>query len=196
MNRLGAYQPIKRALDVVVSIGIVFGLLPVWIVIGILIKCESPGPLFFKQQRMGKGSKPFVIYKFRSMHTSAPAEVPTLELNDPEVHITRIGAFLRKTSLDEIPQLVNILKGEMSLIGPRPVILSETLLIERRRELGADQLLPGVTGWAQINGRDTLDAESKAQLDYEYLQNASLAFDLKIVLLTLRSVVRQEHISH
>lgn len=190
------YIKVKRIYDFIIALLFLAFLLPFFLVIGIIIKLDSPGPVFFKQSRIGYESKPFIIYKFRSMHTATPAYIPTSDLSAPEEHLTRFGKFLRKSSIDELPQLINILKNEMSLIGPRPVIAIEKELIDLRKQLGADQILPGVTGLAQINGRDNLEFSEKARLDAAYVSKMSLQMDLSIILKTLLKIVRSEHISH
>lgn len=180
----------------VVSLSVIVFLFPIMLLIGIIIKMESEGPLFFKQTRIGLNSQPFVIYKFRTMTITAPSNVPTNSLADPDLYLTRVGRVLRKTSLDELPQLINVLKNEMSLIGPRPVIPIEKELIGRRRELGVDQILPGVTGYAQINGRDKLNYIEKSDYDLIYLQKMSLGFDLGIIFSTIFKIAKSEHINH
>ena len=159
----------------------------------ILIKLESEGPVIFKQLRAGKNSKPFYIYKFRSMKANAPT-LSTNEFEDANLFITKIGRFIRKTSIDELPQLINILKGDMSIVGPRPVILDEKELISLRQEYNVDNILPGITGLAQINGRDSIGNEEKVKLDYEYLQNRSLNLDIKIVFITIFKVLKKSDI--
>jgi O-antigen biosynthesis protein WbqP len=190
------YLKFKRWIDVIAALGLLIILSPLLIVIGLLIKLESPGPLLFKQIRLGLDSKPFTIYKFRTMVNHAPRNIPTNALNDPHTYVTRIGRFLRLFSLDELPQLINILRHDMSMIGPRPVIPEETDLIERRKALGADQILPGVTGYAQINGRDDLDYVAKSDYDAYYVQNVSASLDLKIIVLSVFKILKSEHVSH
>lgn len=171
-------------------------LFPIFLLVGVLIKLDSKGPLFFRQTRIGLNSEPFTIYKFRTMYITAPSNIPTQELEDPEVHVTKMGRFLRKSSLDELPQIYNILTHRMTLIGPRPVIPEEVELIQRRKELGIDQILPGITGWAQINGRDDLDYLEKAEYDYDYVKNMSLGMDFKIIFITAIKILKHEHVSH
>ena len=183
-------------LDFIISLILIVILFPLFILIGLLILLESEGPIFFKQTRIGLNSKPFTIYKFRSMYISAPSNLPTYELENAQTHVTKVGKFLRKSSIDELPQLYNILVNEMSLIGPRPVIPEEVDLIERRKQYGVDTILPGVTGWAQINGRDELAFEKKAELDHEYKMNMSLKFDIKIMFNTVVKIIKREQISH
>lgn len=166
---------------------------PLFLVVAILIKLESKGPVFFKQERVGKDNINFTIYKFRSMRTDTP-DVATHLLDDPEIFITKIGGFLRKTSLDELPQLLNIVKGEMLFVGPRPALYNQHDLNGLRELRGVDKLYPGVTGWAQVNGRDELDIEEKVEFDKEYLDNRSIIFDIKIVFMTLFKVFKREGI--
>jgi len=190
------YLKLKRLIDLMMATVMLILLSPVLLVIAIAIKLESKGPLLFKQTRIGLDSKPFTIYKFRTMLTSAPRNIPTNALSDPSMYVTKVGAFLRLSSLDELPQLLNILHHDMSLIGPRPVIPQETDLILRRKALGADQILPGVTGYAQINGRDDLDYMTKADYDAQYVEKMSLALDLKIMFSTAFKILKSEHVSH
>ena len=166
---------------------------PILVIVSILIKLESKGPIIFKQLRAGKGSKPFYIYKFRSMKIETP-NIATNDFTDSHVYITRIGKIIRKTSIDEIPQLFNILKGDMSIVGPRPVILEEVDLIELRKSYNIDKILPGITGWAQINGRDNIGNEEKVKYDYEYLMNKSFTMDLYIIVMTALKVLKRSDI--
>lgn len=185
---------IKRLLDITISgVGIVITS-PFLGVIALIIKTTSKGPVLFKQQRYGRHQKPFVCYKFRSMYITAPKDMPTWKLENPEEHITPVGKFLRKTSMDELPQLINIFKGEMSLIGPRPVVLKEKKLIEAREKVGANDVRPGLTGWAQINGRDLVGTKEKAELDGRYVECMSLFVDLKVFLKTILYVLKKEGI--
>ncbi|MRZ28037.1 sugar transferase [Paeniclostridium sordellii] len=187
------YNKLKRSIDIILStLGIII-LSPVFLIISIIIKLESEGPIIFKQLRAGKDSKPFYIYKFRSMRADAP-NLSTNEFEDVNLFITKIGKFIRRTSIDELPQLINILKGDMSIVGPRPVILDEKELILLRKEYNIDSILPGITGLAQINGRDIIGTEEKVKLDYEYLQNKSLNLDVKIVFITIFKVLRKSDI--
>lgn len=183
---------VKRFFDILSSgLGILV-LSPVLALLAILIKTDSPGPVFFKQKRVGKGKKHFMIYKFRTMRTDAPHDTPTDQLSDPMRYITRTGKFLRKTSLDELPQLFNIFKGEMSVIGPRPALWNQFDLIEERDKYGANDLRPGLTGWAQINGRDELPIPVKASLDGEYARRISFAFDCKCFFGTIKAVLAHD----
>ena len=188
------YLTVKRLLDFVLSlIGIVV-LMPVFIIIGILIKVDSRGPVIFKQKRYGKNKEPFYIYKFRTMASDAPQNVATKDLNDSKKYITKIGAFLRRTSLDELPQLFNILLGQMTIVGPRPVVLKEENLIIARDLYGANDIKPGITGWAQINGRDLLSIEEKAKLDGYYVENMGFKMDMKCFFKTVKYVLKGEGI--
>ncbi|CEK39367.1 MAG: sugar transferase [Paraclostridium sordellii] len=192
-NQINNYNKLKRSIDIILStLGIII-LSPVFLIISIIIKLESEGPIIFKQLRAGKDSKPFYIYKFRSMKADAP-NLSTNEFEDVNLFITKIGKFIRMTSIDELPQLINILKGDMSIVGPRPVILDEKELILLRKEYNIDSILPGITGLAQINGRDIIGTEEKVKLDYEYLQNKSLNLDVKIVFITIFKVLRKSDI--
>lgn len=162
------YRKIKRVLDSVVSfLGLAF-LSPVFAALIIAIKADSKGPVLFKQKRVGIHKSHFYIYKFRTMRADTPKDVPTHLLENPDQYITKTGRFLRKTSLDELPQIVNILKGDMAVVGPRPALWNQFDLIAERDKYGANDILPGLTGWAQINGRDELEIGEKAKLDGEY----------------------------
>ena len=186
---------LKRLFDFTLSlIGLLILLLPM-LIVALIIKLESPGPAIFVQMRAGKGSKPFKFYKFRSMRTDAPHDMASREIKS-ENYITKFGNFIRKTSIDELPQLINILKGDMSIIGPRPVVLSETDLIENRRATGADSVRPGITGLAQVTARDNLiDMKLKAEIDGEYVKTLSFATDFKIFFKTIRKVLLREDIA-
>lgn len=188
-DKVNMYNISKRIIDVVGALCGIIVFSPIFIITSILIKLESKGSIIFKQIRVGKDSKPFYIYKFRSMKTDAP-NMATNDLKNPEVYITRVGKFIRKTSIDELPQLFNILKGDMSIVGPRPVIEKERDLLQLRREYYIDKIKPGVTGWAQINGRDNLDTEEKVKYDKEYLYNRSMKFDIYIILKTFIKVLK------
>lgn len=186
------YLGIKRLIDVIISAVAIVLLSPILLVIVIAIKLDSKGPVLFKQKRVGKGKKYFQIYKFRSMYVDAPSDMPTHLLKDPTAMITKVGGFLRKTSLDELPQLFNILKGEMSIIGPRPALWNQYDLIEERDKYGANDIRPGLTGWAQINGRDELEIDVKAKLDGEYVKRVNLWFDIKCFFGTFVSVLKSD----
>ena len=158
----------------------------------IAIKLDSPGPIFFRQKRVGIRDSYFSIMKFRTMRIDTPKDVPTHLLKNPNQYMTRIGRFLRKTSLDELPQLINILTGEMSIIGPRPALWNQHDLIAERGKNGANNVRPGLTGWAQINGRDELKIQDKARLDGEYIRQIGLKMDLKCFFGTISSVLKSE----
>lgn len=183
---------IKRALDFFASlIGILMLALPM-LIIAVVIKIDSPGPAIFRQKRFGLHKKPFYILKFRTMSVDAPKNKPTCELCDSQMWITKVGRFLRKTSLDEIPQIFNIFIGQMSFVGPRPVILAEEDLINERDKYGANDVKPGLTGWAQINGRDELKYDVKAKLDGEYVNRLSFLFDFKCLFGTIKIVCNHD----
>lgn len=183
---------LKRLIDFILSlIGLII-LSPIFIVIAILIKLDSKGPVFFKQKRVGINKSYFNIYKFRTMYTDTPKDMPTHMLNNPEAFITKIGKFLRKTSLDELPQLINIIKGEMAIIGPRPALYNQEDLIELRDKYKANDIRPGLTGWAQIHGRDELEIDVKAKLDGYYVEHLSFILDIKCFFLTVASVLKHE----
>lgn len=180
----------KRTLDFVLSLLGIVVLSPLLLILSGCVKFTSPGPVLFKQKRVGKGKSFFQIYKFRSMRTDTPKDMPTHLLKDPEAFITPVGRFLRKTSLDELPQMFNILKGEMSIVGPRPALWNQDDLIAERDKYGANDCVPGLTGYAQINGRDELPIPVKAELDGFYAKNLSFGLDVKIFFKTIASVVR------
>ncbi|MBR2077409.1 MAG: sugar transferase [Exiguobacterium sp.] len=188
------YMTLKRIFDGTLSGVALLLLAPFLLLIALLIKIDSKGPVFFKQKRIGLRETRFWMYKFRTMHQDTPNDVPTHLFNDSTKHITRVGAFLRKTSLDELPQLVNILKGEMAIVGPRPALWNQDDLVEARRQVGATEALPGLTGWAQVKGRDELPIEVKAKLDGEYVRQMSFWFDLRCIALTVRNVLLREGI--
>lgn len=185
---------LKRILDIIISLAALIVLSPVLLIVAILIKLDSPGPVLFAQKRFGKDRTFFQIYKFRSMRTDTPKDVPTDALKGANSFITPLGNVLRKTSLDELPQLWNILKGDMSLIGPRPALWNQDDLMELRDQYGASMIRPGLSGWAQVNGRDAIELEQKAKYDGEYAQNVSFAFDLKCLWLTVIKVLKREDI--
>lgn len=186
------YLKVKRIIDVVLSGGAIVVLSPVLGLITLAIKVESPGPALFKQKRVGKDKELFEIWKFRSMRTDTPKDVPTHMLADPDQYITKTGKFLRKTSLDELPQIFNIFRGEMSIIGPRPALWNQYDLIEERDKYSANSITPGLTGWAQINGRDELEIPLKAKFDGEYVENMSFGMDVKCFLGTIGSVLSSD----
>lgn len=182
---------VKRALDLTLSFVGLIVLLPVFAVIAIAMKITDPGPIFFKQKRVGIHKTYFRLYKFRSMKIDTP-DIPTHLLENPEQYISGIGKFLRKTSLDELPQLFNIISGKMSIIGPRPALWNQDDLIAERDKYGANDVLPGLTGWAQINGRDELEIPVKAKLDGEYVEKMSFLFDCKCFFGTIGSVLKSD----
>jgi len=187
------YEVIKRCIDIVFSVIALVSFLPASLIIISLIIAETKGPVLFKQQRIGKNKQPFTILKFRTMRDDSPSDIPThLMLDDIHKHTTRTGSFLRKTSLDEWPQFLNILKGEMSLVGPRPALWNQYDLISERDRYGVNTVVPGLTGWAQINGRDALSIDAKAGFDLEYLLKRSTLFDIKIIILTMIKVINRE----
>lgn len=183
---------IKRIIDLILSVIIFLILLPVFVIIIFAIKIDSKGPVFFKQKRVGKGKSYFEILKFRTMYIDTPKDMPTHLLENPEAFITKVGKFLRKTSLDELPQLINIIKGDMSFIGPRPALWNQYDLIEERDKYHANDIRPGMSGWAQINGRDELEISVKAKLDGYYCEHLSFLFDVRCFFGTFISVLRQE----
>lgn len=184
----------KRKIDFILSLIGLIVLSPLFIGIMIAIKLESKGPVFFKQKRIGVHHSHFNILKFRTMKIDAPKDMPTHLLTDPDRYITKIGKFLRKTSLDELPQIINILKGEMAVIGPRPALWNQYDLIKEREKYGANDILPGLTGWAQINGRDELPIQIKAKLDGDYIQKLSFGMDLRCFIGTVFSVIKSDGI--
>lgn len=185
----------KRLFDILVGgiISVIFAV-PV-LVIALLVRLTSKGPVIYWSRRMGKDEKPFMMPKFRTMHVDTPL-VPTAGLKDPERYVTRVGRILRKTSLDELPQIYSVLVGEMSLVGPRPVITEETELLRDRRLADVSQLKPGITGWAQVNGRDRVTPAEKVRLDAEYLARKSIWFDLVILWRTFFYVIGSRGIWH
>lgn len=186
------YRKIKRVLDTIISfVGLVI-LSPLFLILIVAIKADSKGPILFKQKRVGIHKSHFLIYKFRTMRIDTPKDVPTHLLENPEQYITKVGKFLRKTSLDELPQIVNILKGDMAIVGPRPALWNQYDLIEERDKYGANDILPGLTGWAQINGRDELEIEEKARLDGEYGEKMGFFFDIKCMVKTFTSVLKHD----
>ncbi|MCL1855538.1 MAG: sugar transferase [Clostridia bacterium] len=185
----------KRLLDVFLSALGITVLCPLFILVAAAVKLDAKGPVFFRQRRMGKDKELFLIWKFRTMRMDTPRDVPTHELKNARSYITPAGRVLRATSVDELPQLFNILRGQMSFIGPRPALWNQTDLIALRDEYGANNVLPGLSGWAQVNGRDELSLEKKSLRDGEYAQNVSFALDVKCILLTLVKVFNREGIA-
>lgn len=182
------YGVLKRFFDIILILVAIIVFSWLLIIIAIAIVVEDKGNILFKQKRIGKNKKEFYIYKFRTMKVSTPKDVPTHLLDNPESYITKIGGFLRKTSLDELPQLFNILKGDMSIVGPRPALWNQFDLIDLRDKNGSNSVRPGLTGWAQVNGRDELPIDVKAGFDGEYIKKMSIVFDIKIILMTVVSV--------
>ena len=188
------YQHVKRLIDIVLSLGAIVVLSPVLLLLAVLIKLDSKGPVLFKQKRVGKGKTHFEILKFRTMYADVPKDVPTHLLVDPESKITKIGRFLRKSSLDELPQIFNIFKGEMSIIGPRPALWNQFDLIAERDKYGANDVRPGLTGLAQVMGRDELPIDIKAKYDGDYVKDITFKNDVKIFFKTIFSVASADGI--
>ena len=188
-NSQKVYMGIKRGLDFILALVALVLFWWVLLILCIAIKIDSPGPILFKQKRVGLQKMHFNILKFRTMRIDTPKDMPTHMLSNPDQYITKVGKFLRKSSLDELPQILNILKGEMSIIGPRPALWNQYDLIEERDKYGANDVLPGLTGWAQINGRDELEIPVKAKLDGEYVEKFGLAMDIKCFFGTITAVL-------
>ena len=186
------YRYVKRGLDVLLSLAGIIVLAVPMLVIAVAVKLDSPGPALFRQRRVGIHKTYFEILKFRTMRTDTPHDSPTHQLQGASTYITKVGAFLRKTSLDELPQLFNILLGQMSVVGPRPALWNQDDLIAERDKCGANDVRPGLTGWAQINGRDELEIPVKARLDGEYVQQMSFLFDCKCFFGTIFKVLRHD----
>lgn len=192
MEEWKMYVVVKKIIDRFLAfIGLIV-LSPLFLILIIAIKLDSPGPIFFRQKRVGIHKTHFEILKFRTMRTDTPKDMPTHMLKNPDQYITKVGRFLRKTSLDELPQIINILKGDMAIVGPRPALWNQYDLIEERDKYGANDILPGLTGWAQINGRDELEIPVKAKLDGDYVAKMSFGMDLRCILGTVVSVARQD----
>ena len=183
---------IKRLIDIILSGCGILVLLPLYLVIAVAVKLDDPGPVFFRQKRVGIHKTHFHILKFRTMKMNTPRDMPTHLLENPEQYITRVGHILRKTSLDELPQIFQIFTGDMSIIGPRPALWNQFDLIEERDKYGANDIRPGLTGWAQINGRDELPIDVKAKLDGEYVEKLSFLFDCRCFFGTIASVLKSE----
>ena len=194
MKNKKKYINIKRIVDIILSIMALIVLLPFFLIFSIIIKVESKGPVFFKQRRIGKDKKEFTIYKFRTMRIDTPKNMPTHMLKNAESYITKFGKFMRKTSIDELPQIFNILRGDMSIIGPRPALWNQYDLIEERDKYDANSINPGLTGWAQVNGRDELSIPTKAKLDGDYIKRISLLLDMEIFLKTIIKVFKHDGI--
>ena len=188
------YIHVKRILGLLLSLLALVVLSPLLLILSAIIRLTSPGPVFFRQRRVGIGKTHFMIYKFRTMRIDAPKDQPTHLLKDPSAYITPVGRFLRRSSLDELPQLLNIIKGEMAVVGPRPALWNQFDLIAERDKYGANDVRPGLTGWAQINGRDELPIDVKARLDGEYVKRMSFGFDLRCIVGTVVKVLRSEGI--
>ena len=186
------YRYIKRIIDVVLSGLAIIILSPLLLILCVAIKLDSPGPILFTQKRVGIHKTYFQIYKFRTMRTDTPKDMPTHMLSNPEQYITKTGRFLRKTSLDELPQIFNIFKGDMSIVGPRPALWNQDDLVAERDKYGANDVTPGLTRWAQINGRDELEIPVKAKLDGEYVKKYGFAMDVRCFFGTFLSVLRQD----
>jgi len=183
---------IKRLIDIILSGLAIVGLSPLLIFLVLWIKLDSPGPVFFKQKRVGREKVLFNILKLRTMRTDAPHDVPTHLLENPESYITRLGRLLRKTSLDELPQIFNIFMGQMSIIGPRPALWNQDDLIAERDKYGVNNIVPGLTGWAQVNGRDELEIDVKAKLDGEYARNIKFSMDWTCFWMTVGNVLKRK----
>ena len=186
------YTKVKRALDFILSLCACIILSPILIVLCIAIKIDSRGPVLFKQKRVGIHKTYFSIYKFRTMRIDTPKDMPTHMLKDPDQYITKVGRFLRRSSLDELPQLFNILKGDMSFVGPRPALWNQDDLVAERDKYRANDVIPGLTGWAQINGRDELEIPVKAALDGEYVRKMGFWLDTRCILGTFTSVLKAD----
>lgn len=186
------YITAKRVIDFLFSLFALILFSPLFIAIAMLIKIDTRGPIFFRQKRVGTHKTYFYIYKYRTMRVDTPKDMPTHLLANPEAYITKLGRFLRKTSLDELPQILNILMGHMAIIGPRPALWNQYDLIEARDKYGANDILPGLTGWAQINGRDELPIEVKAAYDGEYVEKMSFLFDCKCFFATILYVLKKD----
>lgn len=186
------YRYIKRIIDILLSGLAIIILSPLLLILCIAIKLDSLGPIFFTQKRVGIHKTYFQIYKFRTMRTDTPKDMPTHMLANPEQYITKTGRFLRKTSLDELPQIFNIFKGDMSIVGPRPALWNQDDLVAERDKYGANDVTPGLTGWAQINGRDELEIPVKAKLDGEYVKKYGFTMDVRCFFGTFLSVLRQD----
>ena len=189
------YKIIKRAFDLISTVILILVLVIPMIIIALLVKITSKGPFFYWSDRVGVDNEIFKMPKFRTMRADTPA-VATHLLNDPDAYLTPVGPFLRKSSLDELPQLWSVLKGDMSFVGPRPALFNQDDLIALRTEKGVHRLIPGITGWAQINGRDDIPIPKKVEFDAYYLNHRSFFFDLKILFLTFLKVTRAENVSH
>jgi O-antigen biosynthesis protein WbqP len=189
------YSKIKRVLDFMMALVGTIVLSPVFLGLVTAIKVDSPGPALFRQKRVGIHKTFFQIYKFRTMRIDTPRDMPTHMLKDPEQYITKVGRFLRKTSLDELPQIFNILRGDMAVVGPRPALWNQDDLVAERDLYGANDVRPGLTGWAQINGRDELEIPVKARLDGEYVQKMGIGMDMRCFFGTIGKVFRGDGVT-
>ena len=185
----------KRILDLLAALGLILTFAPLFLLVVLVVGLTSVGPVLFRTQRVGKGNKLFTMYKFRTMRIDTP-QLATHLLREPDQFLTPIGKLLRRTSLDELPQLVNVLHGDMSMVGPRPALFNQDDLITMRTDRGVHELTPGITGWAQVNGRDELPIPEKVKLDEWYLKNRSLWLDFKILGMTVFKVIRKEGVVH
>jgi|LauGreSBDMM110SN_4_FD.fasta_scaffold22499_2 O-antigen biosynthesis protein WbqP len=185
----------KRIFDLIMALGLMLILAPLFLLVVLAVMLTSVGPVLFRTRRSGKNSRLFTMYKFRTMRMDTP-QVATHLLKNPDQFLTPVGAFLRRTSLDELPQLINVLRGDMSLVGPRPALFNQEDLIALRAGSGVDALIPGITGWAQVNGRDELPILEKVKLDVWYMKNRSFWFDVKILVMTAFKVLRKDGVSH
>jgi O-antigen biosynthesis protein WbqP len=184
-----------RIFDLLAALGLILTLAPLFLLVVLAVRLTSVGPVLFRTQRIGKGNKLFTMYKFRTMRIDTP-QVATHLLKEPDQFLTPIGKLLRRTSLDELPQLINVLSGDMTLIGPRPALFNQDDLVALRTARGVDALTPGITGWAQVNGRDELPIPEKVKLDEWYMRNQSFWLDIKIVGMTVFKVIRKEGVAH
>ncbi|MEK4004776.1 sugar transferase [Paenibacillus sp. FSL H3-0333] len=188
------YMIVKQTLDFILALIGMLLLWPFFLIIALVIKSTSKGPVLFRQKRLGRNKKEFYILKFRTMRTDTPSDMPTHLLQDPDFFITKVGKFLRKTSLDELPQIINILKGDMSIVGPRPALWNQYDLIAERDKYGANEIKPGLTGWAQVNGRDELPNEVKAKFDGEYVRRLGFNIDVECFFGSIITVLRRDGI--
>ena len=189
---MGVYPHVKRGADALLSLLALVCLSPLYLALALAVKLTSPGPALFRQKRVGRGGRLFTIYKFRTMRTDTPRDTATHLLSDPGRYITPVGAFLRRSSLDELPQFFNVLKGDMSIVGPRPALYNQYDLIAAREKAGVNRVRPGITGWAQINGRDELPLPVKVQYDREYVENLSLRMDVRCFFGSIWAVLRAD----
>lgn len=189
---MGVYPYVKRGADALLSLLALLCLSPLYLALALAVKLTSPGPALFKQKRVGRGGRLFTIYKFRTMRIDTPRDTATHLLSSPESYITPLGAFLRRSSLDELPQFFNVLKGDMSIVGPRPALYNQYDLIAAREKAGVNRVRPGITGWAQINGRDELPIPVKVRYDREYVENLSLRMDVRCFFGSIWAVLRAD----